>query len=611
MKNKSTVFKVLSLAHRLSPGFLTFLVLVRMIGAARPFVSIVFGSIILNQLIARAAFTEIMRSAVWMIVLDAILGLLFWGLDKLVNAGERVLADKITQIICAKSCTLDYDILEKEETMNLLKRAEEGMNSYGNIGDFCDWLSAMVESLCTSLYAFFLLLPLFFVRPYVGGSALAGLLNRWYSFLFPLAFFALHVFGTVKVSRRIATLQQDAFEKNIEWNRYMGYYSELMFDYTQGKYIRLYRMADMILAKFDTAVRTMEQSFLKLTKRISLLRLVVFFSSFLLQYTSYLYIGLKAVFSLIAVGDTLRYVSAYSKLTDNLVQVFSFFVDIDMRSKYLAYLYDYLAIENKRYDGTIPTEKRDDNQFEIEFRDVSFHYPNSDEPVLSHVSEKLTLGSKMAIVGRNGTGKSTFIKLLCRLYDPTEGEILLNGVDIRYYDYSEYARLFSVVFQDFNLFSFSVAQNVAASVEYDEARVLSCIQKAGFEERLASMPDGIRTILYQLEENGVEISGGEAQKLAIARAIYKDAPYVILDEPTSALDPVSEYEIYRRFNSLVEGKTAIYISHRMSSCRFCDRIYVFDQGKIVQRGAHEELMRDENGLYAQLWNAQAQYYNLT
>ena len=272
-----------------------------------------------------------------------------------------------------------------------------------------------------------------------------------------------------------------------------------------------------------------------------------------------------------------------------------------MESQYLSFFYDYMEIQNKRYDGTIPTEKRDDNVFELEFRDVSFKYANSDTWALRHVNQKITLGTKNAVVGKNGAGQTTFIKLLCRLYEPTEGQILLNGVDIRYYDYEEYAKLFGIVFQDFNLFSFPLGENVAGSNEYDR-------ESAGFGERLAKMEKGLDTPLYQYDdEDGVEISGGEAQKIAIARSLYKDAPFVIMDEPTSALDPVAEYEIYQRFDQMVEGKTSIYISHRMSSCRFCDNIIVFDEGKVIEQGSHDQLMSN-NGLYSELWNAQAQYY---
>ncbi len=223
--------------------------------------------------------------------------------------------------------------------------------------------------------------------------------------------------------------------------------------------------------------------------------------------------------------------------------------------------------------------------------------------------KKLKIGKRMAVVGMNGSGKTTMIKLLCRLYDPTEGKITLNGINIKKYRYEEYMRIFSVVFQDFKLFSFSLGQNVAASVKVNEEKAINCLRKAGLEKRLDAMPQGLDTLLYKdFEPDGVEIFGGEAQKIALARALYKDAPFVILDEPTAALNPVAEYEIYSKFNEIVGDKTAIYISHRLSSCRFCDEILVFDQGEIVQHGKHEILVADKLGKYYELWHAQAQYY---
>ncbi len=209
----------------------------------------------------------------------------------------------------------------------------------------------------------------------------------------------------------------------------------------------------------------------------------------------------------------------------------------------------------------------------------------------------------------NGSGKTTFIKLLCRLYDPTEGEILLNGIDIRKYNYREYMDIFSVVFQDFGLFALTLGENVAAKVDYDRDRVTDSLCKAGFADRLAEMPKGIETYLYKdYNKDGVNVSGGEAQKIAIARALYKDAPFIILDEPTAALDPIAEAEIYEKFDAIAGDKTAIYISHRLSSCKFCDEIAVFHEGAVIQQGTHADLVADENGKYHELWNAQAQYY---
>lgn len=261
------------------------------------------------------------------------------------------------------------------------------------------------------------------------------------------------------------------------------------------------------------------------------------------------------------------------------------------------------------YQGSLTTEKRSDRQYEVEFRDVSFKYPNNDKWALRHVNMKFKIGKRLAIVGENGSGKTTFIKLLCRLYDPQEGQILLNGIDIRKYNYRDYMGIFSVVFQDFQLLCQPLGANVAGAVEYDSNRVRKALMDAGFGERLATLEKGIDTILYKdLSEDGVEVSGGEAQKIAIARALYKNAPFNILDEPTAALDPIAEAEIYSKFNEIVGDKTAIYISHRLSSCKFCDEIAVFHGGKIIQQGSHDYLVSDKNGKYYELWQAQAQYY---
>lgn len=225
------------------------------------------------------------------------------------------------------------------------------------------------------------------------------------------------------------------------------------------------------------------------------------------------------------------------------------------------------------------------------------------------MSIKFKIGERVAVVGMNGSGKTTFIKLMCRLYDPDDGEILLNGINIRKYNYDEYLSIFSIVFQDFKLFSFTLGQNVAASSAFDRTWVEECLNRAGFESRLRSMPQGVDTCLYKdFAKDGIEVSGGEAQKIALARALYKNAPFIILDEPTAALDPVAEYEIYSSFNDIVKDKTVIFISHRLSSCRFCDKITVFHEGTIVQTGTHQELLSGGTGRYHELWNAQAQYY---
>lgn len=322
----------------------------------------------------------------------------------------------------------------------------------------------------------------------------------------------------------------------------------------------------------------------------------------------YFFLTLMAVGGSVLVGDLVRYAACFERLTTSIQQIISRLSAFLLVARKQSSTFEFLDSEGKLYRGKLPVEKRRDNEYEIEFCNVSFRYPGNSEYALRNFSLKMRIGEKMALVGKNGSGKTTMIKLLCRLYDPTEGEIRLNGVDVRKYDYREYMELFSVVFQDFSMFDFSVAENVAVSSKYDEDRVRDCLERAGFGERLETLEQGVGTYVGEQYDDGVKMSGGEKQKIAIARALYRDSPFILLDEPTAALDPIAEYEIYSAFNEMVGTKTAVYISHRLSSCRFCEDIVVFDGGEIVQRGSHEKLMEDEDGLYHQMWTAQAQYY---
>ena len=323
----------------------------------------------------------------------------------------------------------------------------------------------------------------------------------------------------------------------------------------------------------------------------------------------FVFTAAKAWIGVIGIGNFIPYQGTVQKFVDSLSDLGSDIGTLRDNNQYLEETFAYLEMPNDMYKGTLAVEKRDDIDYEIEFRDVSFRYPRSDEWVLRHVNMKFKIGDKLAIVGENGSGKTTFIKLLCRLYDPTEGKILLNGIDITRYRYDEYMALFSVAFQDYSLFAFSVAQNVAASESIDEERVLSCLNRVGLGDKVSGLPKGIHTnIGRDFENDGVDFSGGEQQKIALARALYKDAPFMILDEPTAALDPIAEAEVYARFNDFASDKTSVFISHRLSSCKFCDEIAVFHKGHLVQMGSHDKLVADERGKYHELWHAQVQYY---
>lgn len=248
-------------------------------------------------------------------------------------------------------------------------------------------------------------------------------------------------------------------------------------------------------------------------------------------------------------------------------------------------------------------------QYEIRLDNVSFRYPKADKDTLSHINLTVHPGEKLAIVGLNGAGKTTLVKLVCGFLDPTEGRILLNGEDIRKFNRNDYYALFSAVFQEFSVLDVTVKENVAQCVDgIDETRVWQCIDKAGLTEKIQSLPKGIETHLgRRVFKDGVEFSGGQTQRLMLARALYKNAPILVLDEPTATLDPIAENDIYQKYNEMTHGRTSFFISHRLASTRFCDRIIFVDSGKIAEEGTHDELLKNGGG-YAYLFEVQSKYY---
>lgn len=322
----------------------------------------------------------------------------------------------------------------------------------------------------------------------------------------------------------------------------------------------------------------------------------------------YFFAGVKAYLGQISIGNVVTYTASIVRLAKSASSFANCIGRLKSAADYARDYINYRDLEKRKQQGTIPVEKRRDNRFQIDFEHVSFRYPGTEAYVIRDLTLSFVIGEKMAIVGRNGSGKTTFIKLLCRLYDVTEGCIKLNGIDIRKYDYQEYCALFAVVFQDFCIFAFPLGENIASGSAVEKSRALDALTRAGLEDRLGELDGGLETYVgREFCDGGISFSGGEKQKMAIARAIYKDAPFVIMDEPTAALDPLAECDVYAGFDKMVGKKTALYISHRLASCRFCEDILVFDKGQVVQRGSHEDLA-GQDGIYRELWNAQAQYY---
>ena len=318
------------------------------------------------------------------------------------------------------------------------------------------------------------------------------------------------------------------------------------------------------------------------------------------------------VYSVIAkdlsIGNFTLYLASAGAFSNAINEVLSALSALRERSAHTDDYRSFMDIPGDSGKDTIPVPKAD--KYVFTFENVSFKYKGQEKYALRNLNITIAAGEKLAVVGLNGAGKSTFIKLLLRLYDVTEGRILMNGTDIRRFDRAEYYRLFSPAFQDVTVFAFPMAENVSMSPpdETDKNKAEKCVREAGLGDKMDKLEKGIDTeLLKVLYDDGVDLSGGEKQKLALARALYKGSDIIVLDEPTAALDALAEYRLYKSFNGLVGNRTAVYISHRLSSTRFCDRVAMFKDGEMTETGTHEELM-EKNGDYAEMFRVQAQYY---
>ncbi len=621
-ENRTSTREILRMVAGIRKSFLPLMILEQMVASAILYLNIIVGAMILDG-VAEAAGTarggmagssameaveqHLIRLAVGLVLLNMVLALLRWGLNKGLIVLRRRVDEEINKKVSEKCLTLDYQILERTDTLDHVESALRGSQMNGGITSYCSTISGRLGNIVAIVYSVILISRLFLDRDGGEGGGLVAFACSLPGELLMVFLIAGTVFVRFLVSRTARQMQYRMYEKNVRVNRRFDAYFMFMYEYSPGKQVRIYDMARMIIRGVRGEAARLRKSQKGVLRREAGMSAATDLIMGILLFACYGFVGIRAVGGAVSIGEVSLYVGVLTSFSDNVSEFFGAFNWLEVMNQYMGNFTSLLSLKNEKYEGTLPIEKRLDNEYELEFNNVSFHYPNNEELVLKNITAKIHVGRKLAIVGKNGSGKSTFIKLLCRLYDPTEGEILLNGIDIRKYDYDEYRQIFGVVFQDFRLFSFPVAQNVAASTEYDEQKVWHALRQAGMEERVREMTDGMDTVLYKQGEEGVEISGGEAQKLAIARALYRDAPVVILDEPTAALDPVSELEIYERFDEMVEHKTAIYISHRMSSCRFCENILVFDGGDIIQMGSHDDLA-ESGGLYQELWEAQAQYY---
>lgn len=570
--------------------------------ATLPYLSLFFSARILNLLLAKS-YRACLYTVVVFLLTQYGLGLFEKICRQYLDGQKELCLARTEQKITAKALELEFEKFEKTETMDAIRRTNVSSMGSGNVGDQLIVIHTLITSLLSVLYALFFLLRLFLLSD----SSRNNFFTSSFSMLALLLLCGVQLALSSRINRRSTQKKIELNQGNDHSNSVANYLVNVMLEERRADDIRIGHLDHFLDVQFGKAMEHFLPMYLDFARFSAITDGKNALLSLLSNFAAYLVIGARALYGVLPIGDVLLYAGSVTRAMSDLQTFLATGSEFDYINSYLSTYEDFIAQPSMAYDGTLPIEKRDDGQYEFAFHDVSFSYPGTNIPVLEHVTLSFAVGEKTALVGRNGAGKTTLIKLLCRLYEPTSGYITLNGIDIRKYSYKEYTQAFSVVFQDFHLFSLPLDENIAAGTEIDEAALQSSLAKVGLTDRVQQLPQGVRTRLYNNNGSGVDLSGGEAQRTAIARALYKDAPFVILDEPTAALDPIAEAEIYEQFSQMTAGKTAVYISHRMSSCKFCDRIIVLDHVRIAEDGTHDTLLAN-HGIYANLYETQAQYY---
>lgn len=399
-------------------------------------------------------------------------------------------------------------------------------------------------------------------------------------------------------------------DESAKFEREFWYVNERARDVKLAKDIRIFGMRDW-LEDMRRSAMNLAYAFAKRRENhyiwLHIANLVI---NFLRSGSIYYYLIRLTLNGGLPASTFLLYFTAVGTLNGWIWGIFSDFnrlheqsLDISAVREYIDYPELFRFEDGKALDP-VPT-----GAYEIKLEHLSYRYPGAKEDTIKDLNLTIRPGEKLAIVGLNGAGKTTLIKLLCGFYDPTEGRVLLNGQDIRQYNRRDYYRHFTAVFQQFSLLDLTIAENVTQNNEHiDEERVWSCIERAGLTQKVKSLPQGLHThIGREVYEDGIYLSGGETQRLMLARALYKDAPIIVLDEPTAALDPLAENDLYQKYSDLTSGRTSLYISHRLASTRFCDRILYMEKGEIVEEGSHGQLLK-QSGKYAELFEIQSRYY---
>lgn len=590
-----------------APSYLPMRVIQLVLQIFAPFLISVFPALILDELAVHNNLQKLLLLTLVTVFLGGISGLMDYLLRRRLSQDAFVINQKIELSINEAFIRMDYEKLEDQKVQELSQLARDTNNHASSLESMISTFFSMIGQ-CISLVGMAAILSrLLFTDGKVEKiSGVVGWLAR-NSVICLLIALALCLISS-RMNGLLLKVYERYDKKFAALGREYKYYGQLARDEIYVKDIRTFRLYNLINRRIEHYCQRNK----KLTDEVNIPEIFTDMTGNLMMALElvivYAMVSSKVLMGVISIGEFYLYISAITQVISLVRAVFENKNSID---RCLMYQQAYCKIEELA-EKSIWIKEREEIHKEcgntLVFEHVTFAYPGTDKQVIDDVSFTLHPGEKLALVGRNGAGKTTLVKLMLGLYKPQKGRILWNGQEIGKLPYEEYINNFSAVFQDFKLIASSIAENVAMEEVWDEEKVKKSLYDAGFSSRLASLKEGVFTqLLGNFNQESVNLSGGEAQKIAIARAFYKEAPILILDEPTAALDPIAEQDIFIVIRKKLQGQSAIFISHRLSSCRICDRILVLDNGKILQDGSHNVLAA-KNGLYQTMWKAQKGFY---
>lgn len=582
------------IAFQYRPSYVFLLLFQILLQAISPFSKIIFPTLIIEELTKVPLNQVNLSNLTWILVLFLAVEFIIPFLMNLnwmfLLHNENMLNKYWKKLMGDKMMQMRFYHLENPDVLDQISKAQDGLLGYGNnLGGF----QALINNIISILSNFLSVIGIIYIIAQI---------NIWLIFIL-IGIVGLRLWNQSQIKK--LNIQQ--WEERKRMNRENEYYSSLLTDFKYGKDIRLYACKDLLITKNKEYIEDTYQYQIKINQKFKKLTIIDNLFNMVNQLLTYGYVAYYFIQSYISIAQYSLYVTSINTFISSSYSIFNSFLNIRQNTKMMSEFKKFMEIDATYQEGNVKINPNE--PIVLEFKDVSFAYPNTTEYVLRHINYRMEGQKKISIVGENGAGKSTFIKLLMRLYDPTEGEILLNGINIKEIPIQDYYALFSVVFQDYQLIGFNLGEQITSSDTFDEEKVLQILSEVQFNHKMENLQKGLATsMLKYFDDQGIELSGGESQKIAIARALFKDGKILILDEPTSALDPLAEYEIYSQFHKMTQGKLTFYISHRLSSCRFCDEIMVLEHGEIVQLGHHDKLILDEKGKYFEMFKAQAKYY---